>query len=189
MIGRRTEIANERKADLFLSIHANSSNYKGIVGTETYYLSFTKSQVDMEVAARENASSEKGIHELSDLVKRVMMNEKLEESRELASRLQSSSFALASQTYGGVRNRGVKKAPFIVLIGAGMPSVLTEIGFMSNPREETLLKRGDHRQKIAEALYKGIVQYERTLSHFASQGPRGLESQTVVAARKLGEGQ
>jgi N-acetylmuramoyl-L-alanine amidase len=168
----RTRIANEQRADLFLSIHANSSPYKTVSGTETYYLSFTNSRDDMEVAARENAGSQRSIHELSDLLRKIALQEKAEESREFAARVQASAYELAVQSNGKIRNRGVKKAPFVVLIGAKMPSILTEIGFVSNAREESLLKRDDHRQKIAEALYKGIYQYAETLSNFrvASRG-------------------
>jgi N-acetylmuramoyl-L-alanine amidase len=162
----RTRIANEQRADLFLSIHANSSPYKTVSGTETYYLSFTRSRADMEVAARENAGSQRSIHELSDLLRKIALQDKAEESREFAARIQASAYELAVQANGKIRNRGVKKAPFVVLIGAKMPSILTEIGFVSNAREELLLKQGDHRQKIAEALYKGIYQYAETLSHF-----------------------
>jgi N-acetylmuramoyl-L-alanine amidase len=127
----------------------------------------------MEVAARENAGSERSIHELSDLLRQIALQDKAAESREFAAKVQATSHELAVQAQGKIRNRGVKKAPFVVLIGAQMPSILTEIGFVSNPREEALLQRPDHRQKIAEALYKGVHQYSQTLSHFrvASRAP------------------
>ncbi|MEZ5353472.1 MAG: N-acetylmuramoyl-L-alanine amidase [Bryobacteraceae bacterium] len=164
---RRSEIANEKRADLFLSIHANASSLKSVAGVETFYLSFTSSQVDMDLAARENAASEKSIHELSDLVRKIAQHDKIEESREFAARIQRASHELSVRANGrSVRNRGVKKAPLVVLIGASMPSVLTEIGFISNPKEEALLKKADHRQRIADALYKGIVDYSNTLSRF-----------------------
>jgi len=163
---RRTEIANEQKADLFLSIHANSSPYRAVTGAETYYLNFTTSREDLEVAARENAGSERSIHDLSELVRKIALKDKLEESREFAARIQSSLHELHARTNSKSRNRGVKKAPFVVLIGASMPSVLTEIGFVSNAREENLLKTGDYRQKLADAIYNGIEKYAETLSHF-----------------------
>jgi N-acetylmuramoyl-L-alanine amidase len=162
----RGVIANTRKADLFLSIHANSSPLKTAAGVETYYLSFTTSKSALEVAARENASSTKSIHDLGDLLKKIALKDKVDESREFASRVQNSVFAVSTKNNSTARNRGVKKAPFVVLIGANMPAVLVEIGFLSNPADEALLKRGDHRQKIAEALYKGIANYAGTLSHF-----------------------
>ncbi len=161
----RTRIANEEKADLFLSIHVNSSRYRAASGSETYYLNFTTSSDALDVAARENATSNKTIHELQDLIKKIALLDKVEESKEFASRLQSSLYVLASKN-GTTKNRGVKKAPFVVLIGAAMPSVLTEVGFVTNPREGTLLKRADQRQKIAEALYQGLSSYASTLSHF-----------------------
>jgi N-acetylmuramoyl-L-alanine amidase len=163
----RTRIANEQRADLFLSIHANSSPYKAVSGAETYYLSFSASKEDLEVAARENASSQRSMHELTELVTQIALQDKAQESRDFAARVQSASHALAAKVSAGrARNRGVKKAPFVVLIGARMPSVLTEIGFLSNTREEALLQQPDHRLRIAEALYKGIEQYAETLSHF-----------------------
>ncbi|MCC7154502.1 MAG: N-acetylmuramoyl-L-alanine amidase [Bryobacterales bacterium] len=161
----RTAIANREKADLFLSIHANSSPASQAYGTETYYLRFTTSKAELETAARENASTSKSLYELQDLVKRITLQDKMEESREFAGRVQSSLYGVWSRSGNPARNRGLKKAPFVVLIGATMPSVLTEIGFLSNPREEGQLKKAEYRQKIAEALYRGIAQYVESLSH------------------------
>jgi N-acetylmuramoyl-L-alanine amidase len=162
----RTDIANQYRADLFLSIHANSSQMRSVAGFETFYLNLTNSRADMEVAARENAAAKKSIHELSDLVRRIALQDKAEESRDFAASVQKAGHALASRTHGRIRDRGVKKAPFIVLIGTKMPSVLAEIGFMSNAREEVLLKKADHREKVAEALLKGIEEYAESLSSF-----------------------
>jgi N-acetylmuramoyl-L-alanine amidase len=162
----RTAIANQRKADLFLSIHANSSAIPRIAGMETFYLNFTDSKDALDVAARENASSQKSIFELQDIIQKITLHEKLDESREFASRLQTALFSFSSRNIPGQKNRGVKKAPFVVLIGASMPSVLAEIGFLSNPREEALLKKSDYRQKLAESLYRGISKYAESLSHF-----------------------
>jgi N-acetylmuramoyl-L-alanine amidase len=162
----RTAIANQKKADLFLSIHANSSPYPRIAGMETFYLNFTDSKDALDVAARENASSQKSIFELQDIIQKITLHEKLDESREFAGRLQASLFALSTRNIPGQKNRGIKKAPFVVLIGASMPSVLAEIGFLSNPREESLLKKSDYRQKLAESLYRGISKYAEGLSHF-----------------------
>ncbi len=94
------------------------------------------------------------------------MHEKLDESREFASRVQAALYAFSARSFPGQKNRGVKKAPFVVLIGAQMPSVLAEIGFVTNPREEQLLKRADYRQKLAESLYRGVARYAESLSHF-----------------------
>jgi N-acetylmuramoyl-L-alanine amidase len=163
---QRTAIANDHKADLFLSIHANSSPATVVSGVETYYLNFTSSKSALEVAARENAGADRSIYDLKDLVQQIALKDKLDESREFATKVQSSLNTFASRSNPHAKDRGVRKAPFVVLIGASMPSVLVEIGFVSNPRDESLMKKGDHRQKIAEALYKGVSQYASGLSHF-----------------------
>ena len=160
----RTRIANQREADLFLSIHANSSPYRAAAGVETYVLNFTTSKTALELAARENASSERSIHELHDLLDQIALKDKIDESREFASKLQNSLSVVSKSGTQGAKNRGVKMAPFVVLIGAAMPSVLAEIGFLTNSTEEALLRKPEHRQKIAEALYKGIAAYADTLS-------------------------
>ena len=162
----RTALANERKADLFLSIHANSSSYPRIGGVETYFLNFTDSKDSLAVAARENAASDKSVFELRDLIQQITLQDKAEESKEFAGSVQTSLFGVAARYNPGIKNRGVKKAPFVVLIGASMPSVLAEIGFLSNPREEALLKKPEHRQRLAEALYRGVNRYAQSLSHF-----------------------
>ncbi len=159
---KRTAIANQKQADLFVSLHANSSRNRAIRGIETYYLNFTSSSNALEVAARENAVSEKSIHELQDLVKKITMKEKLEESREFAAQMQRALVKNMARR-NGLRNRGVKKAPFIVLIGAQMPSVLAEISFLSNRTDERLLRKPAYRQKMAEALYRGIQRYANSL--------------------------
>jgi N-acetylmuramoyl-L-alanine amidase len=162
----RTALANEKKADLFLSIHANSSSYPRIGGVESYFLNFTDSKDSLAVAARENAASDKSVFELRDLIQQITLQDKAEESKEFAGSVQASLFGLAARYDPGIKNRGVKKAPFVVLIGASMPSVLAEIGFLSNPREEALLKKPEHRQRLAEALYRGVNRYAQSLSHF-----------------------
>ncbi len=160
----RTAIANQEAADLFVSVHANSSHDPDARGVETYYLNFTSSPEALEVAARENAVSEKSIHELQDLVKKIALKEKIEESQEFASDVQRSLHTGLAAKNPGERDRGVKKAPFIVLIGANMPSILAEISFLSNPGDERRLDTADYRQKIAESLYRGIAKYVSGLS-------------------------
>jgi len=159
----RTAIANERAADLFISIHANASRDRSARGIETYYLNFTSSPEALEVAARENATSQESVHQLQDLVKKIAMTEKIEESEEFARQLQKEIYRRTSQLSAQQRDRGVKKAPFVVLIGANMPSVLAEISFLTNPSDEKSLRRPDYRQKIAEALYDGILDYVNNL--------------------------
>jgi N-acetylmuramoyl-L-alanine amidase len=160
----RTAIANKEQADLFISIHANSSDDQSARGVETYYLNFTSRADALEVAARENAVSEKSIHELQDLVKKIALKEKIGESREFAIDVQRSLYAGLSAKNPSLRNRGVKKAPFVVLIGANMPSILAEISFVSNPDDAKKLKTNEYRQRIAESLYKGVARYVNSLS-------------------------
>jgi N-acetylmuramoyl-L-alanine amidase len=162
----RTAIANERKADLFLSIHANSSPAPEVGGTETFYLNFANSPGAIDVAARENAGADKSVGELRGLIQSITMNDKIEESRTFAQDIQTSIQAQAARSNAEAHNRGVKRAPFVVLIGASMPSVLAEIGFLSNSKDESNLRKPEYRQKVAEALYKGIAQYARSLSHY-----------------------
>jgi len=160
----RTAIANRERADLFISIHANSSRDSDARGVETYYLNFTSSPEALEVAARENAVSEKSIHELQDLVKKIALKDKIDESREFAGDVQESLYGGLALNNAGIRNRGTKKAPFIVLIGANMPSILAEISFVSNPTDERKLETSEHRQRIAESLYRGVSKYVNGLS-------------------------
>ncbi len=168
----RTRIANDHKADLFLSIHANSSPYRTAAGVETYYLNFTTSKAALDVAARENASAEHSVFDLKELLQKIALRDKVDESREFANRLQTSLYSATTKGNVAAKNRGIKRAPFVVLIGASMPSVLAEIGFLTNSADEALLRKSEYRQKLAEALYKGISGYAETLSHFqvAKQG-------------------
>ncbi len=163
----RTRIANEAKADLFISIHANSSPDHGARGIETYYLNLKGSPEAMAVAARENAVSQEGIHDLEDVVKKIARTEKIDESRELAQDVQESLAKRIQKTAKPVKDRGVRKAPFVVLIGADMPSILTEISFLSNPADEQLLKKPEHRQRVAEGLYQGVSDYLQSMNSVA----------------------
>jgi N-acetylmuramoyl-L-alanine amidase len=165
----RTALANQHQADLFVSIHANSSNHRTASGVETYYLSFANSEEAREVAARENAATLRTISDLGDLVKRIATAEKSAESRELASILQRKLYGGVQRIYPAARNRGVRSAPFIVLIGANMPSVLAEVGFISNPRDERALRRDSGRQQLVAALFAGIEGYMKTLGRDVAQ--------------------
>jgi len=178
---KRTSIANDAKADLFLSIHANSSDDRKVSGIETYYLNFNASAGAMEVAARENALAEGSVHDLPDLVKKIADNEKIEESRDLAVDIQDS-LSMKIEPHSK-RDRGVRKAPFVVLIGANMPSVLAEISFLSNPDDEQWLKKPDNRQRVAEGLYQGIQSYLRSTNSLASsQLTPAPEARTTTVA-------
>jgi len=175
----RTAIANRAKADLFLSIHANSSDETRIRGIETYYLNFNASPQALEVAARENALAQSSVHDLQDLVKKIARNEKAEESRDLATDIQDSLVNYMRAASRPERNRGVRKAPFVVLISAEMPSALAEISFLSNPTDEQWLKKPENRQRVSEGLYHGIEKYLRSTNSLNTnltssvEAPRG----------------
>ncbi len=186
----RTAIANKAQADLFLSIHANSSPDSSARGVETYYLNFTQQADALEVAARENAVSGQSVSQLSDLVRKITLKDKIAESREFATDVESSLFAglarapensrLSAISQGGssssgggvLKDRGVKKAPFVVLIGANMPSILAEISFVTNPRDAALLRQPDYKQRVAESLYKGVARYVGSLSSTTPASPQ-----------------
>src|SRR5580698_10629081 len=179
----RTAIANEAKADLFISVHANSSHDAAARGIETYYLNFATSEESMEVASRENALAQSSLHDLQDIIKKIARNEKVEESKELASDIQDSLTHRLQLVSQDERNRGVKKAPFVVLIGANMPSVLSEISFISNPSDEKLLRKTDQRQRVADGLYRGIASYLDSLNSLTYD-----KSKLVSANRTSGGG-
>jgi N-acetylmuramoyl-L-alanine amidase len=160
----RTAIANKAQADLFLSIHANSSPDASARGVETYYLNFTSDPTALDVAARENAVSDQSIHQLSDLVKKIALKDKIDESREFAADVEGSLYAGLQKGNAGLKDRGVKKAPFVVLIGANMPSILAEISFVTNPTDAEQLQQADYRERVAESIYKGVARYESGLS-------------------------
>jgi N-acetylmuramoyl-L-alanine amidase len=160
----RTAIANKAQADLFLSIHANSSPDASARGVETYYLNFTSSPDALETAARENAVSDQSIHQLSDLVKKIALKDKIEESREFAGDVQQGLYGGLQKGNAGLKDRGVKKAPFVVLIGANMPSILAEISFVTNEKDARQLQEPEYRERVAESLYKGVAKYAGGLS-------------------------
>ena len=159
----RTAIANREGADLFLSIHANASRSGKARGIETYFLNFASNHEAEAVAARENATSERTMHSLPDIVKAITLSDKVDESRDFATIVQRSMVERLRAKNRLLRDLGVKQAPFVVLIGAVMPSVLAEISFVTNPQECKLLKTPAYRQHIAEALFDGVAQYQRSL--------------------------
>jgi N-acetylmuramoyl-L-alanine amidase len=175
----RTAIANQAQADLFISIHANSSSDPSVSGVETYYLNFTTSTDALQVAARENAASDESIYQLSSLVKKIALNSKIDESREFAADVDQSLFDGLERGNPELRDRGVKKAPFVVLIGANMPSILVEISFLTNPKSAGELRQAAYRERIAEALYRGVAQYVGSLNgmRVAQAGSRAGSSE------------
>jgi N-acetylmuramoyl-L-alanine amidase len=179
----RTRTANQSKADLFISIHANSSHDHAARGIETYYLNLKGSPDAMEVAARENATAQESIHDLEDIVKKIARSEKIDESRELAADIQESLAKRIQKLNKTVKDRGVRKAPFVVLVGADMPSILTEISFLSNPADERLLKNPEHRQRVAEGLYQGMANYLQSLNSMTMNAPGKTFSASVEQSR------
>jgi N-acetylmuramoyl-L-alanine amidase len=138
---------------------------------ETYFLNFTTSPEAMRVAARENALSQESVHQLQDLLKKISLNDKIEESRELAADVDHSLVHQLRLGHVTTHDRGVKKAPFVVLIGAHMPSILAEISFLSNPTDERLLKKARYRQRIAQGLFNGIQRYLASLNSLSYNAP------------------
>lgn len=181
----RTHLANEAKADLFLSIHANSSEDHAARGIETYYLNLKGSGDSMEVAARENAAAQQSIHDLEDLIKKIARTEKIDESREFAEDIQDSLSKRMQKSAKPVKNRGVRKAPFVVLIGADMPSILTEISFLSNPADELLLKKPEYRQRVAEGLYQGVASYLQSMNSMAANLPSKVPARHAEALAQV----
>jgi N-acetylmuramoyl-L-alanine amidase len=159
----RTAIANREGADLFLSIHANASRNPKARGVETYFLNFASNPAAEAVAARENASSARAMHSLPDIVRAIALNNKIDESRDFAETVQRSMVRRLSARNSQLKDLGVKQAPFVVLIGAAMPSVLAEISFVTNKQEGQLLKSAAYRQHIAEALLDAVLRYQQSL--------------------------
>ena len=159
----RTTIANRSAADLFLSIHANASADAGARGFETYFLNFAANPEAEALAARENAGSARRMGSLPDIVKAIALNNKIDESRDFATMVQASMHDLLRKTDRNARSLGVKQAPFMVLIGATMPSVLAEVSFITNRDDAARLRSQIYRQQIAEALFAGIMKYGNSL--------------------------
>ena len=170
---QRTAIANREGADLFLSIHANASRNTKARGVETYFLNFAANPEAEAVAARENSTSGQTMHRLPDIVRAIALNNKIDESRDFAAMVQKSMVKGLSSRNRELQDRGVKQAPFVVLIGAGMPSVLAEISFVSNKQEGTLLKTAAYRQQIADALFDAVQRYQKS-----------LKARSTIAARE-----
>lgn len=161
----RPAIATREQADLFLSIHANASRNQNARGIESYFLNFATDLDAAAVAARENAATGRTMNNLPEIVRAITLNSKLDESRSFASLIQRAMAARLSGANKGLRDHGVKQAPFVVLIGASMPSVLAEISFITNAQEARLLKSGAYRQRIAQALFDAVRGYQRSLKN------------------------
>ena len=165
----RTAIANQNSADLFISIHANASRNRGVSGIETYVLDFARSAAEREIASRENASAQRNIRELENLLRQIALEDYNEESRDFAHVIQRNLVEDLSPQMSDPHDRGVKQAPFIVLIGSNMPSILTEIGFISNPADERYFRQEEARNQVADALFRGVEAYLRSLGGVPDQ--------------------
>ena len=156
----RTAFANKNHADLFLSVHVNAARSRKPNGMETYVLNLTTDSDALALAAKENQTSLKSISELQSILNDLMTNTKIHESIQLAEFIQNDTVKKMRNEYRiGLRNLGVKKAPFIVLLGAKMPSVLIEAGFITNKRENKLLKSKKYHQALAAGIYAGVSNY------------------------------
>jgi N-acetylmuramoyl-L-alanine amidase len=159
----RTVIANQKQADLFISIHANANRSSKLSGIESFYLNFSQDPSIIATAAQENATSTKNISAMKEIIEKIVRNSKIVESKELAESIQNSLVKCLSQEYSNVKSLGVKGGPFWVLIGGEMPSILVEISHLSNPTEEERLKTTQYRQRVAQGIYEGIIEYLNSL--------------------------
>lgn len=155
----RARMANESRGDIFVSIHVNSMRNPNSRGVETYYLGPTKDPVLERLAAAENQSSGYSLSDYRALLDRVYADARREESRTLAEVVQRELHQGLGTLAGGLENWGVRRAPFIVLVATDMPAILAEVSCLSNPKDAELLRNEGYRQKIAEALYRGIRSY------------------------------
>lgn len=155
----RTAIANQVGADLFVSIHANASLNRSTSGVETYYLNLAKTEKAAQLAARENGTSLEKVSLLQAVLFDLMANYKLNDSAHLAEEVQKALFKRLSVHYPPGRNLGVKQGPFYVLVGATMPSILSESAFLSNDKEEARLADPQYQEQIAEGILEGIIAY------------------------------
>jgi len=160
----RTAIANAREADLFLSIHVNAAPNHEARGIETYVLDLTNSKDAMRLAAMENATSAKQTSDLQSILLDLMQNSKINESLKLAGLVQEKMVSGLNHKFNDIGNLGVKKAPFLVLIGAQMPAILTEIAFLSNPEEAKRLNNEAYLAEVANHLAAGVAQYVQSMS-------------------------
>ena len=165
----RTEYANQVGADLFISLHANASPNGKAYGIETYFLNLSKNSQAAEVAARENGTTLQEVGNLDAILFDLMANAKINESSRLAAEVQQSVIAGLRSHYSHIKDHGVKQGPFHVLLGATMPSVLIETGFISNPREEKRLTSANYQKRIAAAVVKGVMNYSETVDQVAKR--------------------
>lgn len=159
----RPVIANQKRADLFVSIHSNAHRDRKRGGVETFFLNISPDPAVIELAAKENATSTKNIGEMKTILQKIIQNSKVQESWDLAEAIQRNLVKSLAQDLPSIQNLGVKGGPFWVLIGGEMPSVLVEISHLSNAKEEAKLKTARYRELAAQGIYDGIMEYIRSL--------------------------
>jgi N-acetylmuramoyl-L-alanine amidase len=166
-LDERTAFANVNKADLFISVHVNAHKQSSVYGLETYFLNMATDERAVMVAARENATSEKNISDLQSILNDLMLNTKISESSKLAYKVQSGMMTNIKKTYKVRKDLGVKQAPFYVLIGAEMPAVLIETGFITNPTEKKRLLNDSYKNLLADGITSGINSYIKSIEQAA----------------------
>ena len=160
----RTAIANTQNADLFISIHTNAVRDKRAYGIETFFLNLATDDDAIRVAARENATSAKNISDLETILNDLMQNAKISESSRLAAMVQQEMYLHLKNNFSHIRSKGVKQAPFYVLLGAQMPALLVETSFISNPRECKRLISAKYQEELCDGIIRGIRKYIKETS-------------------------
>lgn len=155
----RTSFANEHDADIFVSIHANSARSRRIHGIETYLLSEASSSRALRLAARESGTTLARMSDLQKILNDLGLRSKVIESQQLARQVQQAMLSRLKPGYRGIRDLGVKRGPFYVLLGAQMPSILVEVAFISNRREAQRMRSSKYRQALAEGIARGIMRF------------------------------
>jgi N-acetylmuramoyl-L-alanine amidase len=168
----RTAIANTKNADLFISLHTNASMDRRAYGIETYFLNLATDDDAIRVAAWENATSTKNISDLQSILIDLMQNAKINESSRLATHVQDSVYKNIRKNYDRIKNKGVKQAPFYVLLGAQMPAILIETAFISNPRECERLMNSVYQERLCDSIIHGIKNYIQETNPTASMGEK-----------------
>lgn len=164
---KRTEMANTKDADLFVSVHCNAHGNSESSGLETYSLNLANSRDAVRVAARENAASQKKISDLQAILSDLMLSSKTSESKDLARLVQKRAISELRGKYR-IRDRGPHEAPFFVLIGANMPAVLVELGYITNPAEAKRLDSDAYLRSLADGLVDGIIAYKKRIERYAN---------------------
>ena len=162
-LDERTAFATLKNADLFISLHVNAHKQSDIYGIETYFLNMATDQQAVMVAARENATSEKNISDLQSILKDLMLTTKISESSKLAYMVQNGMMADVKKKYNPYKSLGVKQAPFYVLVGAEMPAILIETGFITNGTERTRLLNDNYKEILSEGIVGGIESYMKSI--------------------------